>query len=352
MNKIELDRIGTEMFGAKWRNDMADLIGLSSARMYQIAASEITPAGSADKIRRAYDDWKLSGGAPFIGIQETVVSSLPEEVNQTDDQISLRIQKRFNVMNRMVGGMVEGNIRSLIVYGAPGIGKTYDIEKILEKAKREQGIEYSMIKGTASAPGLYQALYRARQGGVVVLDDCDSIFNDEQAFNIMKSALDSCDRRILSWRKMSSWVYDANRVDNAEDDGETEDLGERVPNEFEFAGGVIFITNVNFAEKIAKDTRLSPHFSALMSRSLYLDLTLTSMRARTIRIRDVFMGSMSKLEKLSTAQAEEILGFVMDNRERFQELSLRTVKHICHLYKLGDDWREIVELTKMRMVAM
>jgi len=351
MNKIELDRIGTEMFGVKWRNDMADLIGLSSARMYQIAASETTPARSADKIRTAYEDWKLSGNSPFVGIQETVVSTLPEEVNLTDDQISLRIQKRFSVMNRMVGGMVEGTIRSLIVYGAPGIGKTFDIEQILEKAKQEKGIDYSLIKGTASAPGLYQALYRARNGGICVLDDIDSIYNDEQSFNILKSALDSCDRRVISWRKQSSWVYDPNRVENNEDD-EIVDMGEKVPNTFEFAGGVIFITNVNFMERIAKDTRLSPHFSALMSRSLYLDLTLTSMRARTIRIRDVFMGSMSKLEKLSNTQAEEILGFVMDNRERFQELSLRTVKHICHLYKLGDDWKEIVELTKMRMVAM
>lgn len=345
MDRNELHQIGNEMFGPKWRNELAPVIGLSSARMYQIAASEITPNGAAEKIKRVYSDWKMNDtNVPFVGIQETVVASLPEEANFSDEQISERIQKRFDVMNRMVHGMIDGKIRSLIVYGAPGIGKTYDIEQALEKAKHERGIEYTMIKGTASAPGLYQALYRARNGGVVVLDDCDSVLDDIQTFNILKTALDTTGTRLVSWRKQSSWVYEANSTDD-----EVVEVGERVPNEFEYDGGIIFITNIDFNEKIARETRMSPHFSALMSRSLYLDLTLKSHRARMIRIQKVFVNSMSKIENLNEEQTQELLAFVTENANEFTELSLRCVKHICHLYKMGEGWQEMVRLTKMKI---
>ncbi|MEM4258096.1 MAG: hypothetical protein QXL17_02960, partial [Candidatus Thermoplasmatota archaeon] len=128
LTKDELYQIGTEMFGEKkWRTELAGVIGLSPARMYQLAAADIVPNGHSEKIRQVYAEWKVNNRTPFIGMQETIVSVLPEEAALTDEQISLRIEKRFSIMNRMVGGMLAGTIRSLIVYGAPGIGKTFDI---------------------------------------------------------------------------------------------------------------------------------------------------------------------------------------------------------------------------------
>ena len=352
LTRDEVTRMAVEMHGPRWKGPLAEQLGLSVARVYQLASSGVFPPVHGTKLLGIYEQWKASGSIPPTGVMAAAAiydDSFDEKL--TDKEIAERIANRFSVMNRMVNGMIAGVIRSMIVFGAPGIGKTYEIEKALERAKAEGRVNYTLIKGTASAPGLYTALYHARNGGIVTLDDADSIFDDEEAFNILKSALDTTDKRILGWRKRSSWVYDATKAERV-DDEDVLITDDQVPNEFEYAGGMIFITNIDFNEKIARETKFSPHFNALMSRSLYLDLTLKSQRARMIRIRDVFMGSMAKQEKLTAAEAYEIMEFVVENAEKFTELSLRCVKHVCHLYRMGGDWKEIVRLTKMKTTSL
>lgn len=339
-----LQQIGTEMFGEKtWRKQLAETLGLSYARVSQLSNAALVPAKSAAKIVAIHEQWKASGMVTPDIVQVGIVVK-DDEAGFTDEQIVERINKRFSVMDRLVDGMIEGKIRSLIVSGAPGIGKTYNLEMKVKKAHKEKHLDYSIIRGTCSAVGLYQALYNCRNGGVIALDDCDSIFGDEQAFNILKTALDSTNTRTISWRKMSSWVYDVNGGNGDEDT----DHGDRFPNEFDFEGAVVFITNLNFRGMVEKANRLSPHFGALLSRSMYLDLTLHSMRSRILRIKDVFLNSMRKTLDLTASQGEEVLTYVLDNADRIHELSLRTIKHIADLYKLGDDWKEIVEYTKMK----
>ena len=339
-----LRKISVEMFGAGWKEKLAEAVGISPAYVSTLASKSSVPAKTATKVIELRRNWEANGGVPVVVAQEAEAVRDPD-ADLTDEQVLERINKRFGVMNRMIDGMLSGHIRSMIVSGAPGIGKTYDLELALEKAFKETGLYYHIIRGTCSAPGLYQSMYHGRKGGVIVLDDCDSIFNDEQAFNILKAGLDTTNKRVIAWRKRATWVYDARDEDR--DDGEVIDTDERVPNEFEFEGSVVFITNLNFRERGASGNRTSPHFQALLSRSMYLDLTLSSYRARILRIKDVFLNSMCKTEKLNEMEAKEILYFVLANADRFHELSLRTVKHICQMYRLGPDWKEIVEYTKM-----
>jgi len=350
LTKQEVDKMATEMYGTKWKASVASNLGLSVARIYQLMNNDVFPKVHSEKLLGIYQQWRKSGATPLAGKVAIYDESVDNKL--TDEQISQRISERFTIMGKMVDGMIVGAIRSMIIYGAPGIGKTFDIERSLEKAKQEERIDYSIIKGTVSAPGLYIALYKMSNGGICVLDDADSIFGDEQAFNILKSALDTTDKRVVAWRKKSSWVYDVAKAENA-DDPDIIMTDDQVPNEFLFTGGMIFITNIDFNERIAGETKFSPHFNALMSRSLYLDLTLKSKRARMIRIKDVFMNQMAKQENLSAMQAYEILNFVNENADNFIELSLRTIKHVCHLYKMGgDDWKQIVKLTKMKPVGL
>ena len=290
MSSQELQSIGNKMFGKKWKTAMAEAIGISAARMYQIANTDVVPLNTARKVRE------------LIGNTEQIAT--PKQPAMSESQIAARINKRFEIMNRMVEGMITGSIRSMIVSGAPGIGKTYDIEQALRLAEKQHRIEkYDMIKGTVSPVGLYMALYEAREGGIVVIDDCDSIFSDEQALNILKGALDSSDQRTINWRKASSWVYQSiDGEDGKDDDG-------RFPDRFDFNGSVIFVTNLDFEAMIEKDTKMSPHFAALTSRSLYLDLTLRTNLDRLVRIKEVFMTSMAKKEGLSNAAAQEVYEF-------------------------------------------
>lgn len=346
MTGQQLQQIGTAIFGQNWRKPLAESIDMSYARISQLVNLSTLPEKPAAKIIQLHETWKKNGSvAPVVGVSLDSVTIVDEDANKSDAEILDRINKRFNVMDRMVDGMLEGVIRSLIISGAPGIGKSFGLEKKLKHAAETEGLEYQILRGTVSAPGLYQALYHARDGGILVLDDADSIFTDEQAFNILKAALDTTSTRTIAWRKQALWVYDVmTKGDNAMN------ASDRFPNEFEFNGAVVFITNMNFRQAVLRGNKLSPHFGALLSRSMYLDLTLHSNRARTVRIKDVFNNSMRKSLGLSVAQGQEILDYVFNNADRIDELSLRTVKHIADMYKLGDDWEEVVEFTKMRSV--
>ncbi len=346
----QLTDIGQVMHGVAWRKNLADQLGVSTTRVYQLAGYSLVPQKTATKVLELYQAWQVSNGvtddARIVPVADVIIKRpSDDESGLSDAQILERVNKRFGILNRITNGVINGHIRSSVVFGAPGVGKTYSVEQELEHSVVQKRLNnYTIIRGTCSAIGLYQALYATRDGGVVVLDDSDSVFGDEEAFNILKTALDSTNRRVISWFKNSSKMYDPDTIDAttiiSEDD--------RMPKRFDYEGGVIFITNIDFREKIAAQTKMSPHFEALFSRSLYLDLTLKSKRARMLRIEDVFFKSMKTLEKLSDEQANEIFMYVKDNADRLNELSLRTVKHICNLYHLGSDWKEVVEFTKMK----
>ena len=281
---------------------------------------------------KSYNNWINEVLAPTTdGVENSDVSDVAHsEFTHDEEEVRERINKRFAIMTRMTKGMITGNIRSMIVSGGPGIGKSFDIEEVLKTSK----IYRDFVKGTVSAPGLYKALYEARNGGIVIFDDCDKVFDNEESLNILKHALDSSDVRTISYRKEKTFQ------DNNGDD---------IPSSFEFKGGVIFITNIDFVEMVAQQSKLSPHFEALMSRSFYLDLTLKTIFDRYVRVKDIFLNKMMQKEKLSKKQASEILQFVDKNKDKFIELSLRTVKHIIQLYKFGQDWQDIIKVTKFKV---
>ena len=113
---------------------------------------------------------------------------------------------------------------SLIVTGSPGVGKTYLVTKRLKDDK----VDYVHVKGRSTAAGLYISLYENRDR-IIVIDDCDSVFKNEDAVNILKGALDSKDREV-SWQVGKPLI--------------SPNSGQRVPTKFEFKGGVIFISNL------------------------------------------------------------------------------------------------------------
>lgn len=263
-----------------------------------------------------------------------------EEVPEGDDlddemEIAMRLSRRFDALDRMAAGVIKGVVPALIVSGPAGLGKSYGIERALEAHSREHvDFKYDVINGSISAVGLYIALYRMREGGVVVLDDADDVFRDETTLNILKAALDSSERRVISWRKQANWL-------------EAEGIEDR----FEFEGRVIFLTNVDFERQVASGRPGSVHFKALMDRSLYLHLTLRTLRDYMVRIRQVVIDE-SMLDKygLSADDVVGLLAYVEDNKRRFYHLSLRLIHQIA-LCKLADpdNWRADIEMTKMRV---
>lgn len=260
-------------------------------------------------------------------------ATIPLVSAETDEQILAKLKERFGALQIMSEATAFGLNRSLIISGPAGLGKSYGVMQVLEEAEKKKMVPV-LVKGFIRPTGLYKLLYENRfKKSIVVFDDADSIFADDIALNLLKAACDSTEKRRLSWL--------------AETRMEDED-GERLPRSFEFEGSIIFITNYDFDEMIARGNRLAPHFEALISRSHYLDLAMKTKRDYFIRIKQVVSDGMLD-EQLSRKQQETLVRFIETNMEKLRELSLRMVIKLAGLMAMNPtEWERLAKITCMK----
>ncbi len=268
----------------------------------------------------------------------TVKFDRPAVVTETDEQAMDRIRERFEILTEMTKACVSGDIRAMIVSGPPGVGKSFGVEQEVEKATlfdklSNKRLRAEVVKGSATPIGLYQTLYKYSDPNcVVVFDDCDSILLDDVSLNLLKGALDSGKKRKISWLSESSTLR-----------------REGIPDQFEFKGSVIFITNLKFDNM--KSQKLRDHLDALQSRCHYLDLTLDTMRDKLLRIRQIAKdGVLFADYEFDQAVQDDIIDFMNVNKDRLREVSLRMALKIADLRKLSVlNWKRLAETTCMKV---
>lgn len=249
-------------------------------------------------------------------------------IQETDQEIEARIRSRFEVFETLVDDVIEGDIRGLIVSGPPGMGKSHPVEEKLKAVENSR-----IVKGHASAKGLYELLHQYKdEGSIIVMDDADSIFGDERALNLLKSAMDTTETRVLSWVTGSAFGA-------ATDDDERD-----IPTSFVFNGSIIFITNLDFDGMIAKGNRIAKHLEAIVSRTHYVDLMLKSSRDMIVRIKQVVRDTRM-LNYLNVEQRKEVIQFLEDHLGKLRELSLRTALKVGDLRRSNPNWKEIAKIT-------
>ncbi|CAB4125756.1 hypothetical protein UFOVP181_433 [uncultured Caudovirales phage] len=265
--------------------------------------------------------------------------AVEKNLTETDDEIMDRLKQRFDILDDMTRAVKAGHVRSMIVTGPPGVGKSFGVEKVLSKhdlladvANDSKLKKYEIVKGAMSAIGLYRKLYEfSDKKSILVFDDCDSVLLDDLSLNILKAALDSGKKRMIHWNT------DARSL---KDNG--------VPNSFEFKGGAIFISNIKFDH--VKSKKLRDHLEALESRCHYLDLTIDTEREKILRIRQVVRDSgMLDSYDLDDISKQEVVEFIASNSKRMRELSLRMVLKVADIrVSMPHNWRAVVEVTCMR----
>lgn len=236
------------------------------------------------------------------------------------------INDRFEFVTEMVTMLARGEQASVVITGPGGLGKSFTVIKSLDSAGFKDisviddlpvgfvlngGRTYRVVKGYSTAKGLYRTLYENREG-VIVFDDCDSVLNDAVSLNILKAALDSYDKRIISWRA----------------DIRDEDL----PTSFLFSGRVVFISN---RPSNAID-------QAIISRSLAVDLSMTMQqkvdRMRWLLTQDDFMPEFELEYKID---AIDLIESLIDS---VKELSLRSLIQVTKIRKANTPrWRDLAE---------
>ena len=236
------------------------------------------------------------------------------------------INQRFGFVKDMVTMLANGDQASVVVTGPGGLGKSHTVSAALRDAgfndvsvldELDVGDNipknsYRVIKGYSTPKGLYRVLYENRNS-VIVFDDCDSVLKDPVSLNLLKAALDSYSRRIISWRA----------------DIKDEDL----PNVFEFKGRVVFISNLSSGSMD----------QAIITRSLAVDLTMTAKqkveRMRFLLTQPDFMEDFAMTHK---SDAMELIDTLC---EKIKELSLRTLMQVIKIRKSNPNgkWKELAE---------
>ena len=268
-------------------------------------------------------------GVPAAGFRNTKnkLNAINTQLMQMAES-SFSINERFGFVSDMVTMLSQGHQASVIVSGPGGLGKSFTVMDALRKSglqdvtlldEAEVGSAintaktFRVIKGYSTPKGLYRILYENRNS-VIVFDDCDSVLKDPVSLNLLKGALDSYSRRVISWRA----------------DFKDEDL----PNVFEFKGRVVFISNL---PSHAMD-------QAVITRSMAVDLTMTNAQKvermhHLLEFADDFLPEFEMEHKVDAVLLIEKLA------DRVKELSLRTLIQVTNIRKANPNgnWRKLAE---------
>lgn len=155
---------------------------------------------------------------------------LKEEIHE-DPEVT------FKKMRGYINMVIKGFNPSLIICGAPGVGKTYNVKKQLKEEGYIEDKNLCTIKGKCTPRQLYLALYQfKRKGDILVIDDADSLVGPkapEDSINILKGALDSTSE---PEGRLITYGIAGKILDND---------GNEIPKKFYYNGSVIILTNYN-----------------------------------------------------------------------------------------------------------
>ena len=219
---------------------------------------------------------------------------------------TFNINQRFNFLQDLTSMVVMGNTPSLIVTGEGGLGKTHTVTETIKELNLEDN-DWVTFKGYSTARGLYNTLFD-HNGKLIVFDDCDSVLEDKVALNILKSALDSYETRQITWMaKMTK--------------------SDEYPNQFNFTGRVIFISN--------KDR--SKIDGAILSRSLTVDLSMSPQE----KIERMSFILPRILPTVPLDVKVDALNF-LDQKKDSAQLNLRTLIMVSKIRRqFPDTWQDL-----------
>jgi hypothetical protein len=297
MNGVEKMNVSAVSFDAKSGNYMAK-VGTKTIKSYS----------------KAYVERRVKS---MVGDVEVAVAAATEKQNRFD------INTRFGFVEKLVNMVATGVQPSAVITGEGGLGKTYTVTKTLE-ANGYKDISdlgefqvgsiintrkcFTTVKGYSTAKGLYRTLFENNKS-IIVFDDCDAVLKDPVALNLLKGALDSYGKRIISWN-----------ADMRDDD---------LPRSFEFTGRVIFISNMD-QEKIDQ---------AIRSRSMMIDLSM-SLDQKIDRM-EYIAKSDEFLPEYDAKIKTDALSLIREIKDDCKEISLRTLIAVCKIRASNKEYRDL-----------
>lgn len=291
-------------------------------------------------------------------------------------QTQLTLEQRMNIMSdediiqfaenkdleyfEALQDVAKGYSTGVICIGPPGVGKTFESEQVLancgithtdflnsdwEKVQDSSPVEWECVRlETGVGPlvrasdysewALHADLYANRSGGVVMIDDNDSIMKNTIALSVMMKATEHKEKRPVDFTR-------------AQFNTELSKYG--VPTKFDFNGGIVILSNFDMKGMVQQhygSTKAQPfitRWAALLDRMEYVDMEMNHPRAvrvyveHKIRKSQMYMNPLGYIAQkfgraLTEVEQESMLLWVRKNQYNFQlPLSLRTTNEIAAL---------------------
>lgn len=213
----------------------------------------------------------------------------------------------FNNLERLTKMVGRGIQPSLVVTGMAGMGKTHIVKETLTDMGLIESKDFVHFKGRATAAGLFVTLYE-NSDKIIILDDCDSVFRDDDAVNILKGALDSYDTRKISYITSKALK---------------DEYGDPLPRHFEFTGRVIFISNI-------AQSKLD---EAIRSRSFVADISMNTEQM-FLRMEQLIGKMENKIPMKAKQQALEIMKDLHSKYEGI-DINLRSFIKAARICAMG-----------------
>ena len=238
-------------------------------------------------------------------VLESAVAARPLQPLESE----FTINQRFGFLEQFTNMVLDGETVSAIVTGEGGLGKSHTIMGELEKRGWQEGTHYVVVKGYATPKALYDTLWEHRDK-TIIFDDCDSVLKDAVSLNLLKGALDSYDKRTISWLQKGF-------------------IDDKLPNSFEFQGNIIFISNMS-SDKLDQ---------AVKSRSITIDLSMT-LKDKIERMNYILPSVMPSYPMDMKQAALDFMAQHADIAKEFNMRTLQKVIKVVHAYGDNPEWKD------------
>lgn len=243
------------------------------------------------------------------------------------------------------------------IYSVPGLGKTHTVKTALEQSDKPHFVISGSISPWAFGTNLATINYNIPEGQevVVVVDDCDGIFRDNESINIMK--------QILEGYKQYHYQKDVSKnLGHLPPDVRKAVEAHMSPNQIGFkvpTDRMIFIFTSN--EKLPTDDDVTStrnkgtksyqrkmHLNAIRSRCQTKDFDLAPL-VQWGWIADVILNEDCDINDIPQNVVDEVLDFTYNNWSEMKTRSIRTFQMMLNEYReFPEDYKDVWEMDYLK----
>lgn len=221
------------------------------------------------------------------------------------------VHQRFSFIATLADMVAQKKAKSLIVTGSGGLGKTFEVLAAMSRNNLVEDEDYTVIKGFSTPKSMFRALWENKER-IVIFDDTDSVFDNVTAVSILKSALDSYEKRTVCW--LTELIRE----------------GDDLPQRFEFKGGIIFVSNLS----------LGDIEQTILSRALFVDVSMTA-KEKIDRIKALAAAMRPDLPMKAKLAVIKHLNSL---RDKIGDLNIRSFLKTCEIYSANPKaWKNVSE---------